>query len=215
MNRSVAIIRTGTANLASVVAAFARLDARSRIVDSPDDVRDDDATVLPGVGTFDAGVDALNKYGWPAFLVERWQNDFPVLAVCLGLQLLARSSEEAPGRRGLGLLPATARSFPPGVCSPQLGWNQVNGTGAMIRGGFAYFANSFCLTEIRDLRSDGWCVATSNHGVDFVAAIQKGNWLACQFHPELSGSYGLQLLQNWLVAADETQPILQRRGLQC
>jgi len=215
MTRTVAIIRTGTANLASVQAALDRLSIDNRVVGRPEQLLVSDALILPGVGSFAAGVDAIHRSGWAKVLTDRFQENLPTLAVCLGLQLLAPSSEEAPGREGLGLLPVPVARFPANVCSPQLGWNHVQGAGALVPSGFAYFANSFCLQEVPHLRAAGWHVATATHGIEFAAAIQRGNWLACQFHPELSGNYGRMLLQNWLAAIDTPANACHSEGKGC
>ena len=105
----------------------------------------------------------------------------PLLAVCLGLQLLAEGSEEAPGRRGLGAIAGIARRFPATVRVPQLGWNVVTPDEAFDAAprGAAYFANSFRLV---DEPGDGWNVARAEYGGRFIAAVQRGAVLACQFH---------------------------------
>ena len=195
----ISIIRTGAANLASVVAAFRRLGEDSRIVDAPNEVGEDDRVVLPGVGAFETGSQAICQNGWRDFLRSRFNRDQPTLAICLGLQLLCQSSAESPGIDGLGIIPGTAQKFPKRVSIPQLGWNRVVGLEPnRMKEDYVYYANSYCLLNISELRASGWRVATSNHGVDFVAAIRRGNWLGCQFHPELSGSYGREILSSWI-----------------
>jgi imidazole glycerol phosphate synthase glutamine amidotransferase subunit len=196
----VAIIRTGAANLASVIAAFNRLSVTTRIVDEPGEVSDQDAVVLPGVGAFKTGIATLRNKGWDNTINHRFENDLPTLAICLGFQLLCKSSDEDPGSQGLGLLPVSVNRFPDTVTIPQLGWNQIAGN-PPFETGFVYFANSFCATDSVTLAEAGWNVATTNHKIDFVAAVARGNWLACQFHPELSGDYGQQLLNCWLSQA--------------
>jgi imidazole glycerol phosphate synthase glutamine amidotransferase subunit len=120
------------------------------------------------------------------------------LAICLGLQILAEESEENPGVRGLGVLPATVTRFADGLRVPQLGWNRVAaGDGArLLEDGAAYFANSFKLDNV----PPGWTGATADHGGEFVAALERGPVLACQFHPELSGHWGQTLIERWLAA---------------
>jgi imidazole glycerol phosphate synthase glutamine amidotransferase subunit len=111
------------------------------------------------------------------------------------MQLLAESSEEASGVTGLGVIPGSAHRFPSDVIVPQMGWNDVEAPpGArFLESGCAYFANSYRLTE----HPDGWRVATSNYAGPFIAAMERGATLACQFHPELSGQWGLRLLARW------------------
>ena len=125
MNPDVAIIRTGTANLASVMAGLRRLAINPRVVDSPSQLGSADAVVLPGVGAFASGMAALREAGWDHVLMSRWETNEPTLAICLGLQLLCRHSEESPGVDGLGILPASVVALPDSVSVPHLGWNQL------------------------------------------------------------------------------------------
>ena len=99
--------------------------------------------------------------------------------------------------RGLAAIPGRARRFPEAVRVPQFGWNQVEpGPGCrLLEPGYAYFANSY-----RVLEAPGCRVATAEHGGRFVAALEQGRVLACQFHPELSGAYGQELIARWLEA---------------
>jgi imidazole glycerol phosphate synthase glutamine amidotransferase subunit len=201
--REVAIIRTGIANLASVVAAFERLGARAEVTADPALVTRASHVMLPGVGAFGAGVAALDAAGLRAPLLQRIRADRPTIAICLGLQLLALASEETPGVAGLGILPTEVGRFAEAedIKVPQLGWNRVDVVGGLrfLEPGYAYFANSYRLPA--DAALAGWEVATADHGGAFVAAIERGNVLGCQFHPELSGPWGMALLSRWLEAA--------------
>ncbi|MCR9243877.1 MAG: imidazole glycerol phosphate synthase subunit HisH [bacterium] len=197
----VLIVPTGIANVASVEAAFRRLGANPRLCDDKAAIASAAAVVLPGVGTFGAGMQRLSELDLVAPLRDRIRAGFPTLAICLGLQLLARGSAESPGVTGLGILDATITRLPATVRVPQLGWNHVepNGTGA-LEAGLAVFANTYCL-ESAPL---GWTAATTNYGTRFVSALARGAVLACQFHPEISGDYGQRLLGRWLETALET-----------
>jgi imidazole glycerol phosphate synthase glutamine amidotransferase subunit len=137
----------------------------------------------------------LEASGMAEALRERVVRDQPLLTICLGLQLLCRSSEESPGVPGLGVLDCSVTAFSAEVVVPQMGWNRVcPGSGSRLRPGWAYFANSFKIDRLpRD-----WVMTTSVHGGTFVAAAERGGLLACQFHPELSGDWGQDLLQRWL-----------------
>lgn len=195
MSRTVTMIRTGIANTASLAAAFARLGLQSNITENSRDIETADLLVLPGVGSFGAGVAKLDAIGIRKPLVDRIGSDRPLLAVCLGMQLLAETSEETPGSRGLGVVNSTVRRFPSGVRVPQMGWNDVEASpdANLLRSGCAYFANSYRLTE----SPEGWTTAITDYAGPFIAAMEKGSTLACQFHPELSGSWGLELLARW------------------
>lgn len=215
----VVIIATGIANTASVEAAFARLGAEVAHTTDAGLVARARAVVLPGVGSFGAGMDVLRRLELVEVLRERIAHGRATLAVCLGLQLLCRGSEESPGVEGLGVLDAVVRRFPDTVSVPQFGWNRVRaGEGSrLIEDGYAYFANSYRILPERDARAqDGgaplagargcewgsdWMRATTEYAGAFVSAIERGAVLGCQFHPEISGAWGQALLGRWLATA--------------
>ncbi len=193
-------MRTGVANTASVIAAFRKLGVRAALASTPDEALRSARLVVPGVGSFGAIMDSLSDHGLVDALRDRIASGEPTLAICLGMQILAERSEESPGVAGLGVIGGSIERFDePVLRVPQLGWNQVtpDGTCETLRSGAAYFANSFRLTQA----PDGWGVATTQYGSRFISAIERGPVLACQFHPELSGAWGLSLLRRWLVRA--------------
>ncbi len=196
MSLIVEIVSTGTANLASVMAGLRRADAEPRICRDPDVAERADRLVLPGVGAFAPAMSQLSERGFSEVLRRRIEAGRPTLAVCLGLQVLCRASEENPGVAGLGLIEGDITRFPETVRVPQLGWNQVEPEEGcrLLKSGYAYFANSFRLAD----KPQGWNVAFTDHAGPFVAALERGPVLACQFHPELSGPWGLELLKRWL-----------------
>lgn len=195
---SVAVVDTGTANQASILAALRRVGAAPVVVRDADVVLRADRVVIPGVGAFAAAMTTLRDRGLDAALRERIASGRSLLAICLGLQLLADGSEESPGVRGLGVLRATVQRLPNDVRVPQLGWNQVMpvGSGGLVSEGYAYFANSYVVAEAEPL----WQPTFAEHGMRFVASMQRGPQLACQFHPELSGLWGHRLLADWCAA---------------
>lgn len=194
-DRAVSIVPTGTANLASVMAGLRRVGAEPSIAASPEEVLRAPRVVVPGVGSFGAAMTEVRRRGIDVALRERLARGAPTLLICLGLQLLAEASEETPGVPGLGIIAATVKRLPPGVLLPQLGWNQVTTVPGVrcLEPGYAYFANSYCLYEA----DSSWTPAWSDHGGPFIAALERGPQLACQFHPELSGAWGLRLLDAW------------------
>lgn len=195
---SVTVIDTGVANTASVRAAFERLGCRVALTDDPVRARAAALLVLPGVGSFDAGMRALRSTGLDGVITERCALDRPLLGICLGLQLLCASSEEAPGVPGLGVIHAGVTRLPRGVRTPQHGWNRVGALGG-LGPGYAYYSNTYRLESV----PSGWDGATSDHGGPFVAAVRRGAVMACQFHPELSGAWGARLLGAWVEHAKE------------
>jgi len=194
--RAVRIVDTGVANTASVVAALARAGAHATPTLDRGAIAAAPLVVLPGVGSFGAGMDRLGRAGLVGPLTDRIARGAPTLAICLGMQLLLEGSEESPGVAGLGVVPGVARRFGQGVVVPQFGWNAVRaGAGCeSMRSGHAYFANSYRLTD----PPAGWACATADHGGPFVAGMERGAVVACQFHPELSGAWGLELLRSWV-----------------
>ena len=191
----VVIVDTGTANLASIRAAMTRIGCESRIERDADAIDVAELLVLPGVGSFGSGVQRLDELGIADSLRSRIAADRPLLAVCLGLQLLCRTSEESPGVQGLGVLETDVARFREADIVPQLGWNNVDkGTCELLEDGYAYYANSYRV----DAAPEGWGAAMTTHGERFVAAVERGRVLACQFHPELSGPWGHALLRRWI-----------------
>lgn len=199
----VILLSTGVANVASVSAALTRTGARTVPSVDPEVCRTADAVVLPGVGSFAAGMAALNRHGLAGALRQRIDEGRPTLAICLGLQLLTESSDESPGTAGLGVLPAQTVRLDGAPRLPHFGWNRVEAPGeeGLVQDGAAYFAHTYCLRPSADLESAGWRIAASSEGAPFVAAVERGPIVAAQFHPELSSAYGRDLLVRWLERA--------------
>ncbi|WP_035485716.1 imidazole glycerol phosphate synthase subunit HisH [Geminicoccus roseus] len=195
MTKQVVIVPTGVANIASVKAAWARLDAEPVVSDDPRTVRDAAYAMLPGVGSFGPAMQALASNGLDEALQARIEADRPTICICVGHQLLFKSSEESPGVRGLAVIDAHIGRFSDEVRVPQFGWNAVEAQPdcTLLQSGHAYFANSY-----RALAAPGCAVALADHDGLFVAGLEHGNLLGCQFHPELSGAYGRALLSRFL-----------------
>lgn len=198
------IIDSGIANLASVRSAFRALGVETVLTRDPEAVRRAERVVLPGVGAFGAGMASLRSAGLDLAMRDVVARGTPTLAICLGLQLLTEGSDETPGVAGIGVIPGTCRRLPDDVRVPHLGWNGIRADRAsrFLTDGTAAYANSFCLTEA----PAGWTAAWTDHGIPFVAALERGNLLACQFHPELSGQWGLALLSAWMGRSPAGRP---------
>ncbi len=191
----VQIINTGVANIRSLQATLERLGHSWHLTEDPGAIADSEFVVLPGVGAFAAATERLDELGLRDALVQRISADRPTLAICLGMQLLCRASEESPDAQGLGIVDSTIQRFDDSVQVPQLGWNDVvpRQSGPLSEGQ-AYFANSFRMTK----PPKGWGWAETEYGGTFVSSIWRGRVLACQFHPELSGDWGQQVVSNWI-----------------
>ena len=193
---SIVLVETGLANTASVRAAFNRIGVTLESIGRPQQVDEATGVVLPGVGSFGAAMKALENQGLVDVLSQRIRSRRPTLAICLGLQVLARESEESPGVSGLGVLDVPVERISQSLVTPQLGWNLVQAKGSEVlpERGYAYFANSYCIRQA----PEGWTPSVTSYGDTFCASIEDGGVLACQFHPELSGQFGMQILENWL-----------------
>jgi imidazole glycerol phosphate synthase glutamine amidotransferase subunit len=189
------VVPTGTANTASVIAAFNRLDAEPVLAVDSRAVEEAERVVLPGVGAFAPAIDRIDHLGMRDALTSRIEDGRPTLAICLGMQLLCASSEESPDAVGLGIVSETVTRFAADLRVPQLGWNMVEPEGSTsVEPGWAYFANSYKVPRL----PEDWVGATTDYGGSFVSVMERGAILACQFHPELSGAWGSNLLRRWL-----------------
>jgi len=191
----VAVIDSGVANLASVRSALTALGVEGVVTRDPSVVREASHVVLPGVGRFEAGMDCLRRTRLDQVIREVHDAGTPLLAICLGMQMLGEGSDESPGIPSLGIFPGQFTRIPSSVRVPHLGWNRVEAEdSSVLPSGTAAFANSYGLTEA----PKEWSPAWTTHGMRFVSALVKDRTLACQFHPELSGDFGMRLIGAWL-----------------
>ncbi|MBX2812694.1 MAG: imidazole glycerol phosphate synthase subunit HisH [Myxococcales bacterium] len=200
MTQEVIVIRTGSANLASIQAGLRRAGAAPVLTESPSAVEQADHVMLPGVGTLGQTKQILDQTGLTSVIQTRVREGRPLCAVCVGLHLLFEGSEESPQVPGLHVVPGFIRRFPEEVRVPQFGWNRVEAPpGVMyLESGEYYFANSYRLVEA----PPGYMSALGEHGGHFVAAFERAGLLACQFHPELSGAVGTRVLRRWLTLSE-------------
>jgi glutamine amidotransferase len=195
---TIAIIDYGVGNLASVKKAMDHVGADSVVTSDPDLVTRANKIVLPGVGHFSATT-GLDRSGLRDAASESIRRGVPFLGICVGMQWMIESSQEASGIKGLGLWSGECERFPASVKSPHVGWNQLevrNGSSNLLRnipsGSFVYFTHSFRVPLIETT------VAECEYGGKFSAVVEQDNLFGVQFHPEKSGPVGLQLLQNFV-----------------
>jgi imidazole glycerol phosphate synthase glutamine amidotransferase subunit len=196
----VTLVDYGAGNVASVERALQRLGAETQRANTPERILPAESLLLPGVGHYATLIRALDERGLREPLLEVIGRGAPFLGICLGLQALYESSDEAPALPGLRLLPGRVQALPATVKLPHMGWNQVQSRGAsrLLAGienaAYFYFAHSYA--ALAGAGADA--VATCTHGTSFVAVIEKDNLYAVQFHPEKSGTPGAWVLQNFL-----------------
>lgn len=194
------IVNYGAGNLGSIGKAFDYLYTDYRFVSEPKDLVKCSGLVLPGVGAFGAAVDKLETSGFITALKEYIASGSPVLGICLGMQLLLKSSEESDGVEGLSVFDGFCRKFTSGKV-PQIGWNDVrypqNGSRLFAdidEGSLFYFVHSY-YAEMNGRTEEA---GISSYSVDYVSAYEYGNVSGVQFHPEKSGETGIKLLKNWV-----------------
>lgn len=199
----IGVVDYGAGNIAAILNIYRRLRIDACAVQTAAALRSADRLILPGVGAFDWAMDRLERSGMRAALDEQVLGaQRPVLGICVGMQMMARSSEEG-GLPGLGWVDATVHRFDPrsstGVLFlPHMGWNDVVPTGidplfqAIDRPRF-YFLHSYYMRTDREENT----LATSTYGITFASAIRRGHIYGAQFHPEKSHGWGVALLRHF------------------
>ncbi len=194
----VAVIDYGIGNMHSIHKALCRVGADARLATETDVIDTADAVVLPGVGAFGACMRALRDGGLEEATRAAAHSGRPFLGVCVGMQMLFETSEEAPDIAGLGVLAGRVAWLPDGVKRPQMQWNRLDHGGDPLFDGLGerpwmYFVHS--LAAVPD--DPGIVAATCSYGGAVTAALRSSNIFATQFHPEKSALGGLALLENF------------------
>ncbi len=196
----IAVLDYGIGNLRSAQKALQHLGADARLVSAPEEAEGARGVVLPGVGAFGACVDALRATGLDSVALDAVEAGLPFLGICVGLQMLYEGSEEDEQAKGLAVLKGTVRALPPGQKHPQMQWNPLHILRPSVllkgldEGAWVYFVHSFAPEMTAEV------VATCEYGGPVVAAVERGNLWATQFHPEKSGGLGLRVLGNFVRA---------------
>jgi imidazole glycerol-phosphate synthase subunit HisH len=196
----IAVMDYGSGNLHSVSRAIDRVGGEAMITSDPARIARAAALVIPGVGHFGSCVRAIRQQGLDAVVRDFRGTGRPVFGVCVGMQVLFEGSDEDP-EVGLGVLPGRARRLPDDVKVPHMGWNTVTWTGshAFVAGipddTRFYFVHSYAPDVDPALT-----LGVSEHGRPFGAAVARDNVFATQFHPEKSGTAGLQIYERFVRA---------------
>ncbi|MCW5213540.1 imidazole glycerol phosphate synthase subunit HisH, partial [Desulfobulbus sp. TB] len=201
----ITLLDYGAGNVRSVVNALESLGETVVRVHSPADIAKAERLVFPGVGNYGAMMHSLRDQQLIEPLLRYLHEDRPFFGICVALQALFDSSEEAPEESGLGIIPGRVKRFETELAIPHIGWNGIKvHQPSRIFHSFTgqeklYFVHSYQVET--DHRAD--VLTTTDYGSEFVSSVQKGNIIATQFHPEKSGKAGLKLLENFLDTSQE------------
>ncbi len=201
----IAIIDYDAGNIKSVEKALQFLGQEVVITSDRETIMNADKAILPGVGAFGDAMNKLRERGLEEVIHDFVNTGKPFLGICLGLQLIFEKSEESPEATGLGLLKGKITKIPTEVNGvsqkvPQIGWNNivVNPDSKLLAGlgenPYVYFVHSYFLKA----ENSDEVAATTEYGVKIDCAVEKGNVMATQFHPEKSSEVGLKILTNFV-----------------
>lgn len=194
----ITILDYGAGNLRSVQNTLSEIGAVYELVHNAGELSRADKIILPGVGHFGQMMRALDQMQVRDALLERIHAGVPFLGICLGLQGLFESSEEAPEERGLGVFPGEIRRFPATARVPHMGWNEIeprNGSkllADLAPHPYLYFAHSYYAPVVNAT------AAICDYTVPYTAVLETKNIFGVQFHPEKSGPLGLKIVKNFV-----------------
>ena len=199
----IGVIDYGAGNLGSVMNALKRLSVPARFAADPQELSPSSSPfekiIFPGDGHFATAMASINKSGYAQAIKEWIKADKPFLGICIGLQLLFETSQEAPNTQGLSVINGTVRRFP-GRKVPQIGWNQTAAKKeskifqGLTENSFFYYIHSYYADPV----DNSVTAAQTEYYLRYCCAVERGALAAVQFHPEKSGSAGLALLKNWV-----------------
>jgi len=197
----IAIIDYGVGNLFSLKSSLSMIGAQAIVSGDADVIRAAERIILPGVGAFGDARRKLNETGLDRVVCQEAEGGKRLMGICLGMQMLFEKSYEYGEHKGLGLIPGEvvpmAGKLPAGLKVPHIGWNALEISRKdhpLMKytkdGDCVYFVHSFYAENCR-----ANTLATAEYGIDVTAAVAKDNVMGCQFHPEKSGSVGLNILR--------------------
>lgn len=194
------IVDYGVGNLYSLSSSLKHIGVKHRIADAPEQLREADHIILPGVGAFADAAQKLTQSGMRAAVLEEVERGKPLLGICLGMQMLFEKSFEYGEYDGLGLIPGQVcpliDDIAPGLKVPHIGWNKLD----IVKDDpiFKYFENGRHVYYVHSFYAKGcgeYTLATSDYSVPVTGVVRRGNVYGAQFHPEKSGEAGLNLLR--------------------
>jgi len=197
MNTQITIVDYRAGNIASVRKAFEYLGTNVNVTTHAPDICRADKIVLPGVGHFTA-TRTLDDLGLRRPITEAIAAGVPFLGICVGMQWLYEGSTEAPETAGLAAISGLCGKFPTTVKSPHVGWNTLHKTlpskllARIPDDPYVYYTHSYRASVTKE------CIATTEYGGEFAAAVERDNVFGVQFHPEKSGDTGLAILKNFV-----------------
>ena len=196
----IAVIDYGVGNLFSLCSSLERISAEAVITSDPEIIAKADKLILPGVGAFADAAQKLRDSGLDLAIKQQVEAGKEIMGICLGMQMLFEKSYEFGEHQGLGLLKGSVipmkGTIPAGLKIPHIGWNALHFSkdSKLLRhvkeGDCVYFVHSFYAADCDDS-----VIATAEYGKELTAAVQQGNVMGCQFHPEKSGQVGLNILR--------------------
>jgi glutamine amidotransferase len=195
----ISLVEYDAGNLPSVERALARQNVEAVRVSTPTEIERSEALILPGVGHFGQLMRTLNSRGLDAALCDFIARGKPLLGICLGLQALFSASDESPNLQGLKVFPSRVAALPATAKLPHMGWNQLRHVRrstlfeSVPAGAYFYFAHTYAAFDAGEAT-----VALCDHAAPFVAALERNNLVAVQFHPEKSGEAGARVLANFV-----------------
>jgi glutamine amidotransferase len=195
----IAIIDYGAGNIKSLQFALNRLHLDSRLTVDEKAIKDSNAIILPGVGAFNDAIKKLDQSGLPEVLQSEAKKEKPILGICLGMQLFYETSYEDGKWEGLQLLKGEIRRISSSVKVPHMGWNTMTKQqdspllNQVIEGDYVYFVHSYKVVN----NDEQTLLASTDYGGKIPAIVRQDNIIGMQFHPEKSGTAGLQLLKNF------------------